>query len=82
MRLHFRPAYIYPVEPRREPNFSYGLLRAIYPIFRVIFPNLVISADDLGRVMVDVTMRQVDAGGLVLENRDIRTMAASPDTAR
>jgi len=78
----FRPAYIYPVEPRREPNFSYGLLRAIYPIFRVIFPNLVISADDLGRVMVDVTMRQVDAGGLVLENRDIRTMAASPDTAR
>jgi hypothetical protein len=57
-------------------------LRAIYPIFRVIFPNLVISADDLGRVMVDVTMRQVDAGGLVLENRDIRTMAASPDTAR
>jgi hypothetical protein len=82
MRLHFRPAYIYPVEPRREPNFSYGLLRAIYPIFWVIFPNLVISADDLGRVMVDVTMRQVDAGGLVLENRDIRTMAASPDTAR
>jgi hypothetical protein len=82
MRLHFRPAYIYPVEPRREPNFSYGLLRAIYPIFWVTFPNLVISADDLGRVMVDVTMRQVDAGGLVLENRDIRTMAASPDTAR
>jgi uncharacterized protein YbjT (DUF2867 family) len=78
----FRPAYIYPVEPRKEPNFSYGLLRAIYPIFRVIFPNLVISADDLGRVMADVTMRQVDAGGLVLENRDIRTMAESPDTAR
>jgi hypothetical protein len=31
---------------------------------------------------VDVTTRQVDAGGLVLENRDIRAMAASPDTAR
>lgn len=79
----FRPAYIYPVEPRTEPNFSYRLLRAIYPVFRVIFPNLVISADDLGRAMVDITMRQQDdAGGLVLENRDIRTMAASPDTAR
>src|SRR6202047_286268 len=24
----FRPAYIYPVEPRKEPNFSYRLLRA------------------------------------------------------
>ena len=28
----FRPAYIYPVEPRKEPNFSYRLLRAIYPV--------------------------------------------------
>src|SRR5580704_4693143 len=24
----FRPAYIYPVEPRKEPNFSYRLMRA------------------------------------------------------
>ena len=30
----FRPAYIYPVEPRKEPNCSYRLLRAIYPVFR------------------------------------------------
>ena len=35
----FRPAYIYPVEPRREPNLSYRLLRGIYPAFRVLFPN-------------------------------------------
>jgi uncharacterized protein YbjT (DUF2867 family) len=77
----FRPAYIYPVEPRKEPNFSYRLLRAIYPAFLVIFPNLVISADDLGRAMVDVIMRQGDGGGLVFENRDIRAMAASPDTS-
>jgi uncharacterized protein YbjT (DUF2867 family) len=33
----FRPAYIYPVEPRKEPNFSYRLLRTIYPVFRVLF---------------------------------------------
>jgi hypothetical protein len=35
----FRPAYIYPVEPRTEPNFGYRLLRAIYPVFRVLFPS-------------------------------------------
>jgi uncharacterized protein YbjT (DUF2867 family) len=29
----FRPAYIYPVKPRKEPNISYRLLRAIYPAF-------------------------------------------------
>ena len=45
----FRPAYIYPVDPRKEPNFSYRLLRAIYPAFRVLFPNQVIRADELGR---------------------------------
>ena len=79
----FRPAYIYPVEPRKEPNFSYRLLRAIYPLFRVLLPNQVIPADDLARAMVDVAVRKThETGGLVFENRDIRAMAAPPDTAR
>jgi uncharacterized protein YbjT (DUF2867 family) len=52
----FRPAYIYPVEARKEPNLSYRLLRAIYPAFRVLFPNQVIRADDLGRAMVDIAV--------------------------
>jgi hypothetical protein len=42
------------VEPRKEPNFSYRLLRAIYPASRMLFPNQVIPADDLARAMVDV----------------------------
>jgi uncharacterized protein YbjT (DUF2867 family) len=71
----FRPAYIYPVERRKEPNFSYRLLRRIYPAFRMLFPNQVIPADDLARVMVDVAVREIgERGGLVLENRDIRAM--------
>src|SRR5579871_2879466 len=71
----FRPAYIYPVEPRKEPNFSYRLLRAVYPAFRVLFPNQVIRADDLARAMVDVAVQETgDCGGFVFENRDIRTM--------
>ena len=71
----FRPAYIYPVEPRKEPNFSYRLLRAIYPLFRVLFPNQVIPADDLARAMVDVAVCETGkTGGLVFENRDIRAM--------
>jgi uncharacterized protein YbjT (DUF2867 family) len=71
----FRPAYIYPVEPRKEPNFSYRVLRGIYPVFRVLFPNHVIRADDLARAMVDVAVRRRGKyGGVVLENRDIRAM--------
>ena len=69
----FRPAYIYPVQPRREPNVSYRLLRAIYPVFRVLFPNQVIRADDLARTMSDAAVRGIGEGRtLVLENRDIR----------
>jgi uncharacterized protein YbjT (DUF2867 family) len=75
----FRPAYIYPVEPRKEPNFSYRLLRGIYPAFRVLFPGQVIRADDLARAMVDAVVRRTgDRGGLIFENRDIRAMVDSP----
>jgi uncharacterized protein YbjT (DUF2867 family) len=71
----FRPAYIYPVEPRHEPNFGYRLLRAIYPAFRVLFPNQVIRADDLARAMVDVAVRRTgEPGRLVFENWNIRAM--------
>jgi uncharacterized protein YbjT (DUF2867 family) len=74
----FRPAYIYPVEPRKEPNLTYRLLRAIYPAFRVLFPNQVIRADDLGRAMVDVAVRGTgEQRSLIIENRDIRTMVDS-----
>jgi uncharacterized protein YbjT (DUF2867 family) len=74
----FRPAYIYPVEPRQEPNFGYRLLRAIYPAFRVLFPNQVIRADDLARAMVDAAVRRTgEPGGLIFENRDIRAMVRS-----
>jgi uncharacterized protein YbjT (DUF2867 family) len=69
----FRPAYIYPVEPRKEPNFSYRLLRSVYPAFQLLFPNQVIRADDLAKAMVDVAIRS-GAGRkqVILENRDIR----------
>ena len=74
----FRPAYIYPVEPRKEPNFNYRLLRAIYPAFRVLFPNQVIRADDLARAMVDVAVQGTgEQRSLIFENRDIRTMVDS-----
>jgi uncharacterized protein YbjT (DUF2867 family) len=67
----FRPAYIYPVEPRKEPNVSYRLLRVIYPAFRLLFPNL-------ARVMVDAAVRGTPQHpGPILENRDIRAMVAS-----
>jgi uncharacterized protein YbjT (DUF2867 family) len=78
----FRPAYIYPVEPRKEPNFTYRLLRAMYPAFQLLFPNQVIRADDLARAMVDVAAQGTDRGAKVFENRDIRAMVKRIHPAR
>jgi uncharacterized protein YbjT (DUF2867 family) len=79
----FRPAYIYPVEPRKEPNFSYRVLRGVYPVFRLLFPNQVIRADDLGRAMVEVVAGETGPrGGPVFENRDIRAMVESLQAPR
>lgn len=71
----FRPAYIYPVKPRKEPSLGYRLLRAVYPVFRMLFPSQVIRADDLARVMVDVAVRGTkERKASVFENNDIRAM--------
>ena len=73
----FRPAYVYPVEPRKEPNVSYRLLRAIYPAFQLLFPNQVIRADDLARATVDVAISDTsERQSSVFECRDIRAMVA------
>jgi uncharacterized protein YbjT (DUF2867 family) len=70
-----RPAYIYPVEPRTEPNLSYRILRRIYPVFRTLFPNQVIRADDLAHVMVNLVVTRTGvAPSQIFENRDIRSL--------
>ena len=70
----FRPAYIYPVEPRKEPTFSYRLMRSIYPAFRVLLPNQVIRADDLARGMVHVVVQKTAVPeSKIFENRDIKS---------
>jgi hypothetical protein len=55
-------------------------MRAIYPVFRVLFPNQVIRADDLAWAMVDIATTERQGfvlGSLVFENRDIREMVKS-----
>jgi len=53
-------------------------MRAIYPAFRVLFPNQMIRADDLAQAMVDVAVRGTEKRrSLVLENSDIRAMVES-----
>ena len=69
----FRLAYICPVEPRKEPNFSYRLIHGICPVFRTLFPNQLIRADDLARAMVDVVVSG-NAKSPIFEHRDIQAL--------
>ena len=66
----FRPAYIYPVVPRDEPNFVYKLSRWLYkPLISKLGKNSSIKSTDLARAMVQVGLK---GGGLtILENKDI-----------
>ena len=77
VRVHlFRPGYIYPTTPRMEPSFAYRAFRSLYPLMRRIYPNIGISSEDLGRVMLDVGLEGTpDHASPVLRNRDIRRLA-------
>lgn len=74
--LSFRPGYIYPVVPRREPNLSYRIFRALYPMLGRLVPNVGVPSDALAQVMVDQTLHDgAGRGDVVLENLDIRRLA-------
>lgn len=75
-RVHiFRPGYIYPVTPRKEPNLVYTISRFLYPLLRRLYPNIGIPSEDLARAMVHAGI--YGTGGIenpILENKDIRFM--------
>jgi len=62
------PAYIYPVEPRKEPNFSYRLLRSSSGVFACYSrTSKVIRADDLAAMVGPSQDGNVARGGPVFE---------------
>lgn len=69
----FRPAYIYPVTPRKEPNFTYSLSRKLYPLLKTIYPNGVITSEHLAKAMFQVGLK--GASKTVFENVDIKAIS-------
>ena len=70
-RVHaFRPGYIYPVVKREEPSFTYRVVRRLYPLLKVIYPDGVVTSEQLAKAMVTIGLE----GGrqAVYENREIR----------
>ena len=65
----FRPAYIYPVKKRKEPNIGYSIIRTLYPVIRLFGKNASIKSTELASGMVQAGLH--GAKQEVLENRDI-----------
>jgi uncharacterized protein YbjT (DUF2867 family) len=73
-RVHsFRPGYIYPVVPRKEPSALYGLMRVLYkPLLSWAMVNNSVPSTELARAMVQVGFH--GHAKPILENRDIRAV--------
>ena len=65
----FRPSYIYPVTPRKEPNFSYKLMRFLYPLLKALGSGFSIKSTELADAMFHVGTNGCHLE--ILENRDI-----------
>lgn len=66
----FRPGYIYPVEPRKEPNLLYKIFRVLYKPLSFIYPNIGLTSLQLAQKMLTVGL--LGNNKVILENSDIR----------
>ncbi len=74
----FRPGYVQLLHGIRTKTAWYGaayaLMRRLYPLWKMLFPNYVTTTECVGRAMLSVTKRGFPKP--VLENRDINRMCA------
>ena len=73
----FRPAYIYPVEKRNEPNVMYRVSRALYPLIKAFGKKYSIKSSDLGKGLFFAGLNK--PAKLILENQDILTFLEKVD---
>ena len=66
----FRPGYIYPVEKRTEPNFSYRIFRSLYPFMNKVAPSKSITSKNLGKAMFKAGMNGAEK--TIMENEEIK----------
>jgi len=67
-----RPAYIYPVIKRKEPNFSYAFFRLMYPIIILLGKKISITSLELAKAMFVIGMNKQEQ--TVFENDELRGM--------
>jgi uncharacterized protein YbjT (DUF2867 family) len=65
----FRPGYIQPTKGLKNTYKVYRLFSPLYPVWKTLFPNNVVSLKQLGRAMINVALYGSDKK--ILECKDI-----------
>ncbi len=65
----FRPAYIYPNVPRKEPNLMYTISRMLYPVIKMLGKKYSIESEQLGKAIFAAGFSPTEKQ--ILENQDI-----------
>ena len=65
----FRPGYIYPVEKRKEPNVGYKIMKALYPIVKLLGDKYSVKYTELASAIFNVGLNGAEKQ--ILENEDI-----------
>jgi hypothetical protein len=76
----FRPGYIQPIKGLKNAYKIYKIFTPVYPVFKILFPNYVVSLEEIGKVMINVTLYGSEKK--VLECKDIVKLSnviTSPD---
>ncbi len=70
LKFHsFRPAYIYPVYSRKEPNVGYKIIKVLYPVLKLLGDKYSIKSTELANAIFNVGFNGADKQ--ILENQDI-----------
>lgn len=70
--LIFRPGYIYPVTPRKEPNFGYWLQRQLYPLTKLFMSSAMITSEELAKFIFSKGIEGKETA--TFENKDMKTL--------
>ena len=65
----FRPGYIQPIKGLKNAYKIYKVFTPFYPLLKMLFPKYVVSLEEVGRAMINVTLFGSDKK--ILECRDI-----------
>ena len=69
----FRPGFIKPTKGLKNAYKAYKFFTPFYPVFRKLFPKYVVTLEEIGLAMINVTL--YDSNKKILECKDIDQMA-------